>query len=67
MTAQQKRAYDFIVAYWNEHGQAPLRREIAAHLGNRNHGGVNAMLERMAERGWVSFAGGVRNVYPLAA
>ena len=66
ITPPQKRLYDFIVTYRAKHGVSPLRTEIAQAIGHRRHGSVNAMVNRMVERGFLRVAAcPSRNLVPL--
>ena len=65
ITPQQQRVLDFIKSYRLEHGQSPRHTDIAKAIGHRHHGSVNAMIERMVERGFLlRLKRSTRSLYP---
>lgn len=51
---RQREAYDYIVAYIEEHGYAPALREIGEHMGIRSTNGVNDHLKALERKGYLS-------------
>jgi repressor LexA len=50
-TKRQREIFDFIEAYQREHGFAPTKRQIAAHIGVHSLGSIDNHLYRMKKQG----------------
>jgi SOS-response transcriptional repressor LexA len=53
MTRLQRRLYDFIDAYWREHGFAPTYQIMADGIGQSSKTGIHRLVHLMAEEGYL--------------
>ena len=55
MTKIQRQAYDFIKAFWAEHGFAPSYAEIGKHMGNTSKSNVHRIVTALSDRGFIKY------------
>ncbi|RJO72830.1 MAG: hypothetical protein C4523_02345 [Myxococcales bacterium] len=53
MTRRQRELWDFIRAYWQEHGMAPTYDTMATGIGLRSKSQVFYLIKRLEDRGHV--------------
>ncbi|MCD8375961.1 MAG: transcriptional repressor LexA [Oscillospiraceae bacterium] len=54
LTPQQKKIYDYIVSFSQEHGYPPSIREIGAHVGLKSPSTVHFHLKSLQDAGWIT-------------
>ena len=52
-TPSQKKLYDYLVAYYDEHGVYPSYREMCRDMGWKSVASAHAMLHRLERRGLI--------------
>ncbi len=60
LTLKQKQFYDFIAAYWQEHGLAPTQREIKDHFKLKSFGSVQRYINYLKAEGLLATDWNVR-------
>jgi repressor LexA len=55
MTKIQKQVYDFIKAFWAEHGFSPSYSEIATHLGGTSKSNIHRLVTALSDRGFIEY------------
>jgi SOS-response transcriptional repressor LexA len=56
MTPLQRELFDFIGAYWQEHGFAPTYEIMAKGLGLKSKSNIHRLVHAMAETGYLEVA-----------
>ena len=51
MTPKQKRVYDYIHKFWDEHGYGPSQDEIAVHMNFKYRSQAYAMTTNLIDQG----------------
>jgi len=60
LTLKQKQFYDYVAAYWQEHGLAPTQREIKEHFKLKSFGSVQRYIGYLKKEGLLATDWNVR-------
>jgi len=52
-TAVEKKVFDFLAEYKEEHGRFPTQKEIQDHLGMKSSSHTSKCLQRLEEKNWI--------------
>jgi repressor LexA len=55
MTKLQRKLYDFVKEFLDQHGFSPSYSEINDHLGIKSKGGVHRLVTALSDRGFIEY------------